>query len=119
MFIWDDWNTRHIARHNVLPHEAEEVIDGDPFDVEVQIVHGEERVLSIGETKAGRVLIVVAAWVEEQQATRVVTVFVPSAAQRKQYAQWSGLRDGTATKHTGVQRPGGRSRVVGRESDDS
>jgi uncharacterized DUF497 family protein len=118
MFIWDDWNTRHIARHNILPHEAEEVIDGDPFDLEVQIVNGEERVLSIGETKAGRVLMVVAAWVEEQQAIRVVTVFEPSAAQRKEYAQWSGLKNDTTTKDTGVQEPRGRSRVVGRESDD-
>jgi len=119
MYIWDQWNTNHIAKHNVLPHEAEEVIDGNPFDLDVQIINGEERTLSIGETKAGRVLIVVAAWVEEEQAIRVVTVFKPSAAQREQYDKWKGVTYGAKNKDARISKSRRRSRVVGRKPDDS
>ena len=37
IFDWDDANVTHIAEHDVAPEEAEEVILGDPLDVEFDI----------------------------------------------------------------------------------
>jgi hypothetical protein len=35
-FDWDEANQDHLARHGVTPHEAEEVVLGDPLDIELQ-----------------------------------------------------------------------------------
>jgi uncharacterized DUF497 family protein len=59
MFDWSESNIAHIARHNVAPHEAEEVILNDPIDLSFEMRNGEERTEQIGETKAGRILRVV------------------------------------------------------------
>jgi len=48
VFDWDEANQRHLARHNVTPQEAEEVVLGDPLDTELQTIEGsgeEERLL--------------------------------------------------------------------------
>lgn len=37
-FDWDEANIRHVARHSVLPEEAEQVILNDPVDVGMEIV---------------------------------------------------------------------------------
>ena len=58
-FDWDDENTRHLARHEIVPAEAEEVIRNRPLDLESHLRNGEERTIQIGETDAGRILIVV------------------------------------------------------------
>jgi uncharacterized protein len=42
-FDWDEANIGHLARHSVLPEEAEQVILNDPVDVGMEIVEGEER----------------------------------------------------------------------------
>ena len=49
-FDWDDANRNHLARHDVTPQEAEEVVLGDPLDIELQTAEGggEERVLHVG-----------------------------------------------------------------------
>jgi len=52
-------NIGHLARHGVLPDEAEQVILNDPVDVGMEIVEGDERYLNLGTTAQGRVLIVV------------------------------------------------------------
>ena len=44
-FDWDEANIGHVARHSVLPEEAEQVILNDPVDVGMEIVEGEERYL--------------------------------------------------------------------------
>lgn len=53
--VWDSWNISHIARHNVTPEEVEEVCHG-PF---VTLAGYAERILVLGPTSAGRMLVVV------------------------------------------------------------
>ena len=74
-FDWDEANISHLARHSVLPEEAEQVIFNDPVDLGMEIVEGEERYLNLGATKQGRVLLVVTTWREDR--VRVVTAFGP------------------------------------------
>jgi uncharacterized protein len=75
LFEWDDANILHIAEHSVEPEEAEEVILGDPLDIEFGVVDGEERWSYLGETNDGRIL-----WVTitlRGKRMRVVTAFEP------------------------------------------
>ena len=74
-FDWDKANIGHLARHGVLPEEADQVILNDPLDLGMEIVEGEERYLNLGATLRGRVLLVVTTWREER--VRVVTAFEP------------------------------------------
>ena len=65
VFDWDEANQRHLARHKVTPQEAEEVVLGDPLDIELQTAEGsggEERILHVGETRKGRILELVSTW---------------------------------------------------------
>lgn len=73
IFDWDSENFGHIAKHNVAPEEAEEVILGDPLDGGFEIVDGEERWTYIGETVEARILRVVITIRGER--ARVVTAF--------------------------------------------
>ena len=72
-FDWDTDNTSHIARHDVTPEEAEQVLANNPIDLEPQIVDGEDRFPSVGVTNRGRWLLVVAALRNEM--IRIVTAF--------------------------------------------
>ena len=74
-FDWDDVNVGHIAEHQVLPEEAEEVILGDPLDAGFDVVDGEERWSFLGETAEGRILRVVMTLRGERM--RVITAFEP------------------------------------------
>ena len=74
-FDWDDANIGHVTHHDVQPNEAEQVILNDPVDLGMEIVEGEERLLNLGTTSRGRVLLVVTTWREDR--VRVVTAFVP------------------------------------------
>ena len=58
VFGWDEANTGHIARHNVLPEEAEEVFfdENNVQDEDVEHSTDEKRYLIIGKTKEGRLL---------------------------------------------------------------
>lgn len=74
-FDWDEENVEHIAQHNVLPEEAEEVILGDPLDIGFDVVDGGERWSYLGETNDGRIL-----WCTitlRGMRMRVVTAFEP------------------------------------------
>jgi len=73
LFEWDDANILHIAEHDVVPEEAEEVMLGDPLDGGFEIVDGEERWTYIGETGEARILRVVITIRGER--ARVVTAF--------------------------------------------
>ena len=68
-------NIGHVARHSVLPEEAEQVVLSGPLDLGVEIVEGEERYLNLGATMQGRVLLVVTTWREDR--VRIVTAFEP------------------------------------------
>ena len=74
-FDWDEANIGHVARHSVLPAEAEQVILNDPVDLGIEIIEGEERHLNLGATVRGRILLVVTTWREDR--VRVVTAFEP------------------------------------------
>ena len=53
-FDWDEANIGHVARHNVLPEEAEQVILNNPVDLGMDMVEGEERYLNLGATAKHR-----------------------------------------------------------------
>jgi uncharacterized DUF497 family protein len=64
-FDWDAANLDHIAKHDVTQEEAEQVVLGDPLDIEIQIEDesiGEERLQQLGETAKGRILQLVTTW---------------------------------------------------------
>jgi uncharacterized DUF497 family protein len=73
VFEWDDANLDHIARHQVAPEEAEQIVENDPLDIEAESVDGEERTTSVGCTDRGRVLVVVTTL--RGPRLRVVTAF--------------------------------------------
>jgi len=53
--VWDAWNVEHIARHNVIPEEVEQVCHIDPI-----VQSGKKgRLLVFGPTKVGRMLAVI------------------------------------------------------------
>ena len=75
-FDWDEHNIGHIAAHNVIPEEAEQVLLGDPLDLGFEKDESdEERWSYIGETNAGRILQVVIT--VRFGKVRVVTAFSP------------------------------------------
>ena len=74
-FDWDEANIGHVARHRVLPEEAEQVILNNPLDLGMESAEGEERCVSLGATSRGRVLLVVTTWRGER--VRVVTALEP------------------------------------------
>ena len=74
-FDWDEANIGHVARHKVLPDEAEQVIVNVPLDLGSDITDGEERYFNLGATMQGRVLLVVTTWRADR--VRVVTAFDP------------------------------------------
>lgn len=98
-FDWDVANTNHLATHNVSPEEAEQVIENNPLDLPARVVDGEERILHLGETAAGRILFVVAT--ERDGLIRVVTAYPAKRSMRKFYAAQVAQKDidnGTAPK---------------------
>jgi len=88
-FDWDDANTAHIARHGVAQEEAEEVLSGASLPLETEERSGEERHTELGETSAGRLLIV--AWTWRRRRIRVVTAF---PANRKWRSLWRRIKGG-------------------------
>jgi uncharacterized protein len=76
-FDWDFENLRHIALHGVSPEEAEDVLVNEPIDLGDEYIEGEWRFSSLGFTRSGRMLVVVATMRGER--IRVVTSFVPGA----------------------------------------
>jgi len=82
LFDWDEANISHIAIHEVEPHEAEEALRGIPLHLLDQVRHGEPRIVQLGETLAGRILMVVTTLRKDK--IRVVTAMT---AKRK-YREW-------------------------------
>jgi hypothetical protein len=61
-FDWDEWNTsKNWSKHRVSPDEAESIFFHDPLLLRSDARHStrEERFLAMGETPAGRGLLVV------------------------------------------------------------
>lgn len=57
-FEWDRANIEHIAEHNVVPEEAEQVFFDTNQVIDEDVKHSvtEKRLLIIGKTKKGRLL---------------------------------------------------------------
>jgi len=83
-FEWNEQNVGHLALHEILPSETEEVIRNRPIDLESQLRSGEERVAQVGETNAGRILIVVSTM--QGRKVRVVTAW-PAKERLRRYFQ--------------------------------
>ena len=80
-FEWDEDNLAHIARHNVTPEEAEQVVSGGPLVLDVQYRGGEERTLCAGRTRSGRPVAVV--FTGRPGRIRVVTAFTANRKLRE------------------------------------
>jgi uncharacterized DUF497 family protein len=89
MFDWDAENIRHIARHGITPQEVEEVLKRFPIDLEYQEYDGEERIMQIGVTSTGRLLVIVTTMISG--TIRVVTAFPATEKQRAAYVEASGF----------------------------
>jgi|ERR1017187_9416055 uncharacterized DUF497 family protein len=83
-FDWDAENIGHFAKHQISPSEAEQVILNRPVDLEVEFREGEERAPQVGETDAGRILIVVSTM--RGKKIRVVTAW-PAKERLRRYFQ--------------------------------
>lgn len=101
MFHWDEGNVDHIAKHGITPAEAEQVILNNPFDLELQVRNGETRIPQLGETDAGRVLVVVTTMREE--LIRVVTAFPADVRLRKFYHTQKGSTHEGGTEESELQ----------------
>lgn len=89
-FQWDAANLAHIARHRVMPAEAEQVLASDPIHLDYDIVDGEERWTSIGHTESVRVLVVV--WtIRDHDAVRVVTAWEAHKRAHRNYLREKGF----------------------------
>ena len=91
MFLWDSSNISHVAQHDISPAEAEQVIANNPVDLEVQLRNGEIRFPHVGETRDGRILVVIVTVRGEH--IRVVTAFPASRNMRKFYLEQKGKQD--------------------------
>lgn len=84
--IWDSWNIAHIARHDVIPDEVEEVCHGQP--VSSQTYKGRLRV--VGPTRSHRLLTVILAPTEERGTYYPVTARPADRKERRHYEQQRG-----------------------------
>jgi len=81
-FDWNAGNIAHLAEREVKPEEAEQVILNRPVDLKSELRNGEERVPHIGETDAGRILVVVTTM--QDKKIRVITAWPAN----KSYRRW-------------------------------
>lgn len=88
MFDWDEGNLEHVAEHGITPAETEQVILNNPVDLEFQIRNGEERIAQLGETDAGRILVVITTM--RGELIRVVTAFPAKERLRNLYRTQKG-----------------------------
>jgi uncharacterized DUF497 family protein len=80
-FDWDGENTKHLAAQKVTPAEFEQVLNGDPLDLDYEVIDGEERYRSVGLTNGGRFLRV--AWTVRGGKVRAVTAFQASCIEQE------------------------------------
>jgi uncharacterized DUF497 family protein len=94
LFEWDRSNTGHLKEHDIEPEEAEQVIRNRPADLESHVRSGEERTVQIGESDAGRILVVVSTMLDT--TIRVVTAWPAKERLRRYFS--------TLKKHGNVGR---------------
>jgi len=84
-FDWDEENTKHLAAHNAMPDEVEQVLNNEPLDLGYESVDEEERYRSVGLTNPGRLLSVV--WTVRNGKVRAITAFPASVPERKAFLE--------------------------------
>lgn len=82
-FEWDEQNVRHLTPHQIAPVEAEQVILNRPIDLESHLRNEEHRLVQIGETDAGRVLIVITTMRDNK--IRVITAWPANRNYRRYF----------------------------------
>jgi hypothetical protein len=95
-FDWDEENIGHLARHGILPADAEQVLINWQIDLDSYVRNGEERVVQAGERDQGRVLVVVSTI--RNGNTRVVTAWPAKARIRRYFATQKRSRDAGRTQ---------------------
>ena len=83
--VWNSWNIAHIARHDVVPDEVEEVCHGNYMTSETY----KGRIRVVGPTLAGRMLTVILA-PKGAGTYSTVTAHNASAGERKRYHELKG-----------------------------
>jgi len=88
VFIPQDIEDKLWDKHQVTREEVEQVLDLDPrfHFAETGHVHGENLYRAIGQTDAGRYLVVIFIYKSDQSAL-VISARDLSAKERKQYAK--------------------------------
>jgi uncharacterized DUF497 family protein len=81
-FDWDRDNIFHLSLHAIALEEAEQVILNRPVDLEAELRNGEKRTVQVGETDAGRILVMVSTM--RNQKVRVVTAW-PAKERLRRY----------------------------------
>ena len=84
-FDWDEENAKHLAAHNVMPDEVEQVLNNEPLDLGYELVDDEERYRSVGLTNPGHLLSVV--WTVRNGKVRAITAFPASVSERKAFLE--------------------------------
>ncbi len=81
--VWDEWNVAHIARHEVLPGEVEEVCRATFVVYESH----DGRFEIIGVTKQGRILLIVLDPERTEDEYYVVTAHTANKKDRALYTK--------------------------------
>ena len=81
--IWDAWNVAHIARHDVIPEEVEEVCHDEPMTSETY----KGRLRVVGLTQSGRILTVILAPTPDAGVYYPVTARSADRKERRNYRE--------------------------------
>lgn len=81
--IWDNWNIEHIALHNIMPEEVQEVCDREP----VQREGHKNRIFLIGLTKSNRMLTVILEPTDKEDVYRPITAYDASKRSIQDYQE--------------------------------
>jgi uncharacterized DUF497 family protein len=81
--IWDAWNVAHIARHDVIPEEVEEVCHDEPMTSETY----KGRLRVVGLTQSGRILTVILAPTPDAGVYYPVTARPADRKERRTYRE--------------------------------
>jgi hypothetical protein len=101
-FDWDGGNTEHVAKHGIAPAEAEQVVLNEPIDLNFEVRSGEERIAQIGETDAGRILVVITTLRDDR--IRVVTAIPANRKLRRLYLAQKGSPHERRTEEEDLQK---------------
>ncbi len=82
--IWDEWNVKHIKKHQVSREEAEQVYKSKTIKRQTYL----NRILILGKTKKGRLLTIVVSS-ERQKQLYIVTARDMSRKERRYYYEQS------------------------------